>query len=362
MSWGADTREKNGAMVRVEDRVHAVAAMLEGGPGLWLATGEPSGALGDSVGAVVETSGSTGTGKRVVLSRTALLAAASASRAALGADLTWHLVLPPHYVAGLMVVVRSLAVGRPPVLSTSDLAGLRPTGAGDAISIVGTQLHRVLEDPGLTRVLASFDVVLVGGAALAPVLRQRAQEAGLRLKETYGMSETCGGVVWDGVALPGATVELLPDGCAPEGSGRISLGGPTLFDGYMDERGTVSEAPVGRMHVTADWGLIEDGRLQVGGRLDDVVITGGVNVDLAAVRRALEATDPDAAVLAVPDVEWGCRIVVFAKAGTLGTWRARLAPSVARPALPRQLVLVDEVPRTAGGKPDRHALLALVPR
>ncbi|MGV8846021.1 AMP-binding protein [Tessaracoccus sp.] len=349
-------------MMRNEDPVHAVAAMLDGGPGLWLASGGCPTTLGDQVGAVVETSGSTGTGKRVVLSRAALLAAATASRSALGADLTWHLVLPPRYVAGLMVVVRSLVADRAPQLSTPDLTGLRPTGGGDAISIVGTQLHRALQDPELIRALAGFDVVLVGGAALAPALRQRAQEAGLQLTETYGMSETCGGVVWDGVALPGATVEVLPEDRAPENAGRISLGGPMLFDGYMDDQGTTVETPVAGMHPTADWGCIQDGRLTVGGRLDDVVITGGVNVDLAAVRRAVEEADPDAAVLAVPDVEWGCRIVLFAKSGTLSTWRARLALSMARPALPRQFVLVEEVPRTSGGKPERHALLALVPR
>lgn len=339
-----------------------VADMLEGGPAVWLSSGDPPEGLPGDVGAVVETSGSTGAGKRVVLSRRALLAAAAASRTALGADLTWHLVLPARYVAGLMVLVRSLAAGREPLLSAPDLADLRPTGHGDAVSVVATQLYRALDDPMIARRLAGFDAVLVGGSALAPALRRRAEDAGISVQETYGMSETCGGVLWDGRALPGASVELQDDTRAPRGNGRIALGGPTLCDGYLDDSGTIVPATSGGMLATADWGRWQDGRLIVGGRLDDVVITGGVNVDLAGVRRAVEAADPLAAVLAVPDVEWGSRIVLFATSGSLAGWRDRLSSSLPREALPRQVVVLDEVPRTAGGKPDRATLLAWVPQ
>lgn len=345
-----------------ENPTRPVARMLEGGPAVWHAATPRVGALPDTVGAVVETSGSTGAGKRVVLSRGALLSAARASRTRLGADLTWHLVLPPRYVAGLMVLVRSLAAGREPVLASADLSDLQATGGGDAVSIVGTQLHRALETPDLTERLSHFDTVLVGGAALSPNLRRRAEDAGIRITETYGMSETCGGVLWDGVALPGSIVELLDDGLAPRGCGRLALGGPTLFDGYLSDSGTIEPAERDGLFVTADWGWHQQGRFMVGGRLDDVIITGGVNVDLAAVRRAVQDLDPEAAVLAVDDAEWGKRIVVFAKGGTLATWRERLAPHLERTALPREVVVVDVLPRTDGGKPDRSALLTLVPR
>lgn len=340
----------------------AVADMLAGGSHLWLCSGNPPPMPQGWTGAVVETSGSTGAGKKVMLSRSALLAAAAASRVALSADLTWHLVLPPHYVAGLMVLVRSLTVGRQPVMSSSNLADLRVTGEGDAVSVVATQLHRALGNAELTRRLAAFDAVLVGGSALAPDLRRRAEDAGIALRETYGMSETCGGVVWDGVPLPGTLVELLDDDHVPRGSGRVSLAGPTLCDGYLDESGSVCPATTAGRLLTADWGRWLDGRLVVGGRIDDVIITGGVNVDLAAVRRAVEDADPLAAVLAVPDPEWGSRIVVFATSGSLEQWRDRLAPALSREALPRQVVIVDAVPRGAGGKPDRSTLLAWVPR
>lgn len=331
--------------------------MLEGGPPLWLAPGEPS-ALPPGAGAVVRTSGSTGAGRLVVLSREALLAAAAASRQRLGADLTWHLTLAPHYVAGLMVLVRSLAVGRVPVLASNDLWDLEPTGDGDAVSIVPTQLHRALADPRTSARLARFDAVLVGGAALAPGLRGRAMDAGVRVIETYGMSETCGGCVWDGVPLPGVDVRILPDERAPERWGRIALAGPMLFDGYLGEPAATARALVDGALLTSDFGRFADGHLTVGGRLDDVVITGGVNVDLAEVRRAVGTLDPDAAVLAVPDAEWGVRIVLFSHLGDLGWWRGEL--DLPRTSLPRQFVRVDAVPRTAGGKPDRAKLLALV--
>ena len=343
------------------DPAAAVAAMMDGGPPLWLAAGDPPETLLDTVGAVVTTSGSTGAEKRVMLSRVALLAAAAQSRAAVGVDLTWHLALPQHYVAGLMVLVRSLAVGREPIITSPDLSDLCASGQGDAVSIVGTQLYRALQDPSTTRRLARFDLVLVGGAALPSALRERATEAGIALRETYGMSETCGGIVWDGAVLAGSTVELLADARAPHG-GRIALGGPTLCDGYLAEDGAIEPATVDGLLVTSDWGHMDDGWLVVGGRLDDVVITGGVNVDLAVVRRCVEALDQDAAVLAVEDPEWGTRIVVFATSGSLAHWRDRLAPSLPKTALPRQLVPVSALPRTAGGKPDRRALLALVPR
>lgn len=340
----------------------AVADMLDGESSLWLASGERPASLPGTAGAVVETSGTTGTGKRVVLSRAALLAAAAASRSALGKDLTWHLVLPHRYVAGLMVLVRSLAADREPVVSSPDLSDLRATGGGDAVSIVSTQLYRALDDPDRTRRLAGFEAVLVGGAALAPELLRRAEQAGVRIIETYGMSETCGGVVWGGVALPGTAVELLQDDRVPEGGGRIALCGPTLLDGYLDDSGNVEPVARDGLFVTADWGRQHDGRLTVGGRLDDVVITGGVNVDLGGVRRAVEGLDPEATVLAVEDPEWGMRIVLFATRGSLRQWRDGLSAALERTALPRQLVLVDDLPRTAGGKPDRLALLALVAR
>ncbi|RRD46959.1 AMP-binding protein [Tessaracoccus sp. OH4464_COT-324] len=308
----------------MEQLTCAVKAMLDGGPGIWLASGEPPDGF---TGVVLESSGSTGRPKRIHLSAAQLLAAAQASREHLGFDATWHLALPDRYVAGLMVMVRGIT-GSGVRRCSLDAPCLAP--GRNAISIVPTQLIRAL-DAG--QALDAFDVVLVGGAPLADEVRARAERRGVRVVETYGMSETCGGVVYDGLPLPGVEVQLV--------DGVIRLSGPMIVDGAI---------------TTRDRGAWVDGRLRVLGRTDDVVMTGGLKADLALVRAAVLAADPEAWVLAVDDEEWGQRIVLFAEHGTLDDWRSRLAGSLPRHALPRQLVRTA-VPRTAGGKPDREILL-----
>ena len=323
-----------------------VSRMLEGGAALWLADG-PAPRLPRDVGAVVQTSGTTGSARRVVLSRDALRAAAGAARERVGGDLTWHLALPGRYVAGLMVQVRSAAAGRGTPVVPTDLEGLAPTGDGDAISLVPTQLHRALGDAAVTKRLRAFDLILLGGAPLGNELRERARDAGLAVVESYGMSETCGGVVWDGEPLPGVGIGLR--------GGRVSIGGPTLFDGYLDDPAATVEAMEGGTLLTRDRGHWTNGRLVITGRIDDVIVSGGVNVDLAEVRAAAARLDPETAVLAVPDAEWGRRVVLFAASGDLAGWREALASALPRTWLPRQLV-VTPIPRTPGGKPDREAL------
>ena len=327
-----------------------VSRMLEGGAALWLADG-PAPRLPRGVGAVVQTSGTTGSARRIVLSRDALRAAAGAARERVGGDLTWHLALPGRYVAGLMVQVRSAAAGRGTPVVPTDLEGLAPTGDGDAISLVPTQLHRALGDAAVTKRLRAFDLILLGGAPLGNELRERARDAGLAVVESYGMSETCGGVVWDGEPLPGVGIGVR--------DGRVVIGGPTLFDGYLDDPAATAAAMDGGTLLTRDRGRWEDGRLVITGRVDDVVISGGVNIDLAEVRAAAARIDPETAVLAVPDAEWGRRVVLFAPGGDLKGWRRTLAGALPRTWLPRQLV-VTSISRTPGGKPDREALDGLI--
>ena len=302
-----------------------VSRMLEGGAALWLADG-PAPRLPRGVGAVVQTSGTTGSARRVVLSRDALRAAAGAARERVGGDLTWHLALPGRYVAGLMVQVRSAAAGRGTPVVPTDLEGLAPTGDGDAISLVPTQLHRALGDAAVTKRLRAFDLILLGGAPLGNELRERARDAGLAVVESYG---------------------------------RVLIGGPTLFDGYLgDPTATAAAMDAGAL-LTRDRGHWTNGRLVITGRIDDVIVTGGVNVDLAEVRAAAARLDPETAVLAVPDAEWGRRVVLFAASGDLAGWREALASALPRTWLPRQLI-VTPIPRTPGGKPDREVLNRLV--
>lgn len=307
----------------------------------------------DDAAVVVSTSGSTGTPKGVVLSRTALLAAAQSTQQVLG-RCTWTCVLPTHYVAGLMVLVRAHVDGTTVRNAGRDLSGLEPADGPNAISLVPTQLFRALDDPRLVETLRHY-TILLGGAAVDPQVLEQARGLGLDLRTTYGMSETCGGCVWDGVALPGVGVDLGQDQ-------RIKLSGPMAFSGYR----LAPELTAGALRVegdrrtvlTQDRGELTDGRLSVLGRLDDVVVSGGVNVDLAQVQRAVDALAPGtSAVLALPDTEWGSLVALATTTGHgLAWWREALAADLGRAALPRHVAQLDVLPRTSSGKIDRQAL------
>jgi O-succinylbenzoic acid--CoA ligase len=315
-------------------------------------------AADDPAPLTVETSGSTGEPKRVVLSRAAMRASAEATAARLGGPGQWLLNLPPGYVAGLQVLFRSVRAGSEPVIQTDDLASgaERLTGPRRYVSLVPTQLHRVLVDPGETKALSTFDAVLVGGASLDPHLREQAQDAGVHIVATYGMSETCGGCVYDGLPLDGVAVKIGTDG-------RIRIGGPVVFDGYDGRPDRTRQVLEHGWFVTQDRGRIdEDGHLQVLGRVDDMVISGGVNVPANAVAARLRA-HPDvraAEVVGVPDDRWGQRVVAVV-VGTLDLDGARdwVAGQHPRAWAPRNLVHVDALPLLGNGKVDRIAVQRL---
>jgi o-succinylbenzoate---CoA ligase len=308
---------------------------------------------------VVVTSGSTGGGKGVLLSAAALRASATATLTRLGGPGSWLLALPTSAVGGLQVLVRSaLADREPAVLSRGEplAEALTRLPAGDRryTAMVPTQLRRYLTDePGA---LASFDGIVVGGAATDPALLDRARAAGVRLHTSYGMSETAGGCVYDGVPLDGVGARVA------EG---VELTGPVLAHGYrLDPVGT-AEAFVGGWFRTRDAGsLAADGTLAVHGRLDDVVISGGVNVSPQAVEAALREhpSVADAVVTGRPDPEWGQRVVagVVPAPGAvpeLAELRPWVAARLGAAAAPRELHLVDAVPTLHTGKPDRRAVL-----
>src|SRR5690606_38183799 len=133
--------------------------------------------------------------------------------------------------------------GHPPVAAGWDDGGERAAYA----SLVPTQLHRMVREPADAAALAGLRAVLVGGAGTDPALRAEAEAAGIRVVATYGVSETAGGCVYDGVPLDGVAVTLGPDG-------RIRLGGPTLFDGYLDDPALTAEVLVDGWYLTADAG------------------------------------------------------------------------------------------------------------
>ena len=300
----------------------------------------------DDVRLCVETSGSTGVPKRVVLSRAAVLASAAATERRLGGSGRWVLRLPPSYVAGVQVMVRSLVAGHAPFEEW-------PDGDGWFTSLVPTQLTRLLDSPDDTEALRRAHTVLLGGGPIDPALRARAAAAGVRVVATYGSAETAGGCVYDGLPLDGVAV-------ATDFDGRIRIAGPTLFDEYADDPELTAQTLVDGWFLTADAGrLDEDGRLQVLGRLDDMIVTGGVNVPGPAVAARLREHPEvaEAEVVGVPDEEWGNRVVAFV-VGRLSLDEARAWVAEARPRswAPRQLVPLDVIPMLGNGKPDRLAL------
>lgn len=353
------TRKATGAAIP-----DAVAQALSGGPGVvvaaedrelpqaWQVDGPP---LPDGIAVLVGTSGSTGEPKGVQLSGEAIVASATATHRRLGGPGHWVCPLPLHYVAGVMTAARAAIAGTRLSVVPSDLGELPLREGRNYLSVVAAQLHRGIESSTVTEAMAGFDAVLVGGSAIPAGLLQRGRAAGLKLVATYGMAETCGGCVYDGLPLDGVEVTIGDDD-------RISLTGPMIFSGYrLDPRAT---AAVLRDHTlrTNDRGRLAGERLQVLGRADDVVITGGSNVDLGHVQRVAddEFGPGRVAVLAVPDERWGVRIVAVTDAALdLTECRARLAERLEAVAVPRDLRRVAGLPRTSTGKIDRQSLREL---
>ncbi|MBF4463309.1 AMP-binding protein [Rathayibacter sp. VKM Ac-2878] len=361
----------------------ALRAALDGsGPAIRVsAPGSPA-AGAEAVGAgavvpqrvavVVETSGSSGPPKRVALSTAALLTSSSATLAELGGPGRWLLCLPTHYVAGVQVLVRSLsAEAEPRVLPPGRfdaaeflaLARTMPEGERRYSSLVPVQLARLLDlaerDPAAAETVRSFDALLIGGQATPQELRSRAAAVGARIRLSYGSSETAGGCVYDGEPLRGVRMRVE--------DGQVLLGGPTLAEGYLDAAGGLDRERTASAFVTLDgqrWyrtgdaGAIVDGRLQVTGRLDRVIVSGGEKVSLDAVEGVVrEEAVPDAVVVRRADSQWGeVPVVVTTASVELAVLRRLVADRLGRAAAPAAVLTVPAVPLLGSGKPDRRAL------
>ena len=352
---------------RAADLLPALAAALDGtGPAVvpevpGLAALRPAEPLeDDEVVLVVPTSGSTGEPKGVLLTAGNVRCSAAATAIRLGGHGQWLLAIPPSHVGGLQVLVRSLLAGTEPVVLSEGsftapafaTATARLTGPRRYVSLVPTQLRRLLAADAVDA-LRAYDAVLVGGAATPPALLAQAREAGVAVVTTYGMSETSGGCVYDGVPLDGVRVGLR--------DGRIRLGGPVVARGYRLRPDLTAAAFDGDTFTTGDLGVVEGGVLHVRGRADEVVVTGGEKVPPPAVEAALE-THPDvveAAVVGVPDPEWGARVVavvVLRRPLSLAAARDHVAATLPRSWAPHELREVAALPLLASGKVDRAAL------
>jgi O-succinylbenzoic acid--CoA ligase len=321
--------------------------------------------IDDDVAVVVSTSGTTGIPKGAMLTAAALRASAEATHARLGGPGRWLLALSPHHVAGLQVLVRSVVADTEPVAVST---GFDPAELASAVSgfgsgrkyasLVAAQLDKALRDPMSAAALASLDAVLIGGGPMPAALAERASAAGISVVRTYGMSETAGGCVYDGVPLDGVRLRI--------DDGRVVLGGTTLAKGYRNPVQPDPFADAGWFR-TDDMGAVDDsGVLRVLGRADDAISTGALTVLPQLVEAAL-ATHPavaDSAVFGVADERLGQRVVAAIvvatgrAAPTLAELRAHVASTLPSTAAPREVHVVDELPRRGIGKVDRRGLAA----
>jgi O-succinylbenzoic acid--CoA ligase len=206
--------------------------------------------------------------------------------------------------------------------------------------------------------LSAYDAVLVGGSAAAPGLLDRARDDGIRVVTTYGMTETCGGCVYDGLPLDGVRLATTDDG-------RVRICGPVLARGYRLRPDLTAEAFTDGWFTSADVGRIHpDGRLEVCGRADDVAVSGGVNVPLIAVDAVVGDHPGVAAVatVALQDADWGQRVVAVVvprdpdHPPTLESVRAHVMRRAPAAHAPKSLVIVDALPVLPSGKVDRRRL------
>ncbi|WP_336660348.1 AMP-binding protein [Leucobacter sp. USHLN153] len=353
---------------------------------------------------VVRTSGSSGTPKSVALSAAALRASAEATAERFGGHGQWLITLPPHLISGLQMLVRSELAGTQPVFFDGHFDAATFFERAELleaprryVSLVPVQLARLLDvaeqDREAAELLRRFDAVLVGGQAVSLQLRSRAHALGVSLKRSYGMTETSGGCVYDGVEIGDTRVRIR--------GGEVQIAGSSLALGYVNDpeltaRNFITE--VGRDGVPTRWyrtgdaGELLGGMLTVTGRLDRVIISGGINVSLDEVERVVreQAGWESAVALSTPHPEWGERVALVRETAQTGAGGSALAdppqpvglahaahPDVAAEptepsgfegvrealraalgpaAVPEWVTEIDALPRLAGGKPDHRAI------
>jgi o-succinylbenzoate---CoA ligase len=314
-------------------------------------------AVADDTAVVIATSGSTGEPKGVELTAAALTASASAGLRRIGAAAgdRWLCCLPTFHIAGLAVLVRSLVSGTDPVVVEKLDAAVLTTSGCRHVSLVPTQLRRLLDactQPG------GITTVLLGGAAAGHGLLTDAQSAGWRVVTSYGMSETCGGCVYDGIPLDGVQIGFGQDD-------RIEIGGQVLFSRYRLRPDLTAAALVDGRFRAADLGYLNaDGRLVVRGRADDVINTGGEKVVPGEVEAVLgtAAGVADVVVIGVPDPEWGELVTAFVRPADpaappgLRELRAIVQQALSAHAAPKKVFVMQVFPLLPSGKPDRAAL------
>ena len=331
------------------------SALLGNGPALAFGPVQSSFAP-DSIAVVVTTTGSTGVAKEVALTAQAVIASAQASHKFLGAKIgqRWSLLLPLTHIAGVNILVRCLELQSQPI-DLRNFEGEYPHA--DYTAIVPTQLYRALHgDKRLLQHLQSAKAVLVGGAHLPRHLRDQAEHHKITIVTTYGMSETSGGCVYNGEPLDGIKIEI-------DAHSLVRISGKTLASTYLNNESEWQKSFDGTWFTTQDIGEYTDGFLQILGRDDEIIISGGENVSLSAIDELLSLHFPDiqAAAFAVSDAEWG-HALHLAIVGEIedSTLLIFLEKTLGVSAKPKKIHRVDVIPQIGIGKVDRKALVELL--
>ena len=327
----------------------------------------------NGTGLIVETSGSSGKPKRVTLSREALLASANAAQIRLGGPGQWLLALPINFVAGANVLIRSLVADTQPVLMNTGVpftaeafarSASLMTGGRRYTSLVPTQLARIsaaISDPFspsgqndfLLAQLRKFDAILVGGQAPQDEVIERLTDLGVKIIVTYGMTETCGGCVYDGVPLDGVKIDLV--------GSRIEISGKVLATEIADDSGVHK---IGDRFITSDLGEFDEtGALRILGRIDRVIVSGGLKISLDRVEELARAVPgvAELAATAIADKEWGQRvgIVYLGSPEVADEIALALANDLGPAGKPIRVVRTDGVPKLPSGKHDLQAIKRL---
>lgn len=298
---------------------------------------------GGAAQVIVNTTGSSGIRKRVLLSTNVIEASAQLSNSEIGAKPgdVWSLLLPINHIAGLNVLARSIKLG-------SEIVGVNQ--AADYTAIVPTQLHRALfGDAKLLEHLQKCKSVLVGGSPASKTLLDLASKTGINIITTYGMTETSGGCVYNNKALPGVSVIV-------DESGRLKIKGPILATGYENNQELWNKQFKDGWFITNDLGTVINNEVKVIGRADDVVISGGENISLNAIENELAANFPGTnfQATAITDPEWGQKICLISDAQIDKEKITQvLKDKLGKQFVPKEFLVVNQIPEIGIGKPDR---------
>lgn len=323
--------------------------------------------VSDDIAVVIRTSGSTGNPRAVALSAEALTSSATATLKHLGGAGQWLVALSPEVIAGAQMIVRSIVADTEPVFTSPHVdpevfiaSAARLTHSRRYTALVPVQLARLLDAPNILETLQRFDAILLGGQKAPDALVERADQAGIRVIQTYGSTETAGGCAYDGGAL-GDTRFRIHDG-------ELWVSGTCLASGYLDDMKLTHERFVRedntRWFRTHDAASFRDGKLYIEGRLDNVIISGGIKVSLDALERFVHEASGWSEAIAIPvdDETWGQRAMLVtttrltSTAVTFADLQAQVRDRLGAAAMPIEHRVVIGVPLLPSGKPDRQAL------